>query len=303
MKKMIVLMVGFLLSIAILVLSLTGTAPRPPLGLAFTGLVLLMLVMDQIVQSVKSKQTDNSRQRTRILFWVMTLVLLMSIGQIAVWRLNFEDEIDEFDEEITDQRRSVTFYEAVDSLPPIKPPVKVEEPKCPYYKPDEVCELNLRELRNIIGDEWNHRYAGFKLSQHMLSMERIGTSRFRFVSVYADVVQPDLPSNQVVVGMSIPTEHPKIALPIGIRLKFDDSKIAQSLKDNVFYLIEGTLVFEDQEPEQIPYHEMKSGQQIMATYIHVDSIEPVKSDTAVIRKTSDKPPWFPTEYTKEGEQE
>ncbi len=303
MKKMIVLMVGFLLSIVILVLSITGTAPRPPLGLVITSMLLLLLVFDQIAQSVKTEQKESVRQRTRILFWVVLFVLVVSVGQIVVWRMTFEEEIDELDEESTEERHSVTYYDVVDSLPPMKPAPKIEEPKYPFYEAGEVCELNLRELINIIRDEWNHRYAGFKLSRNMLSMERVGTSHFRFVSVYADVVQPELPSNQVVVGMSIPTEHPQMALPIGIRLKFDDSETVKSLKDNVFYLIEGTLVLEDREPNQLTYDDMKSYDRIMATCIKVDSIEEVKAETAVIRKVREEPPWFPTQYEKAGTEE
>ncbi len=301
MKKTIVLVVGFLLSVTILTLFLTGTPPKPPLMLTFTSLLLLAFVIDQAAQSVKKDLDDKAKRRVHIFFWIVIFLLVMSIMQILIWKMTFEDDLDDLLEPGTEEHHSMTFYEKTDTIS-YHPPVKKDEPEYPFYKKDEVCELNLRELVNIIRNEWNHTAAGYRQSQSMLTIDHIGTRHFRFVANNAEHRYPKymLPTDAIMT-MALPTDHPVLTKPISVRLRLKDSRIVESLLPNKFYLIEGTLVIEKQDTDQPPYDEMSDEEKYAGIYIQVDSIEQVVAETAIINKAYRKPPWNPTEYKRIGE--
>ncbi len=302
MKKTIFLMTSLFLSLIIITLFLTGASPRPPLGLAFTCLLMLAVVIDQFFHAMRSDDKKKDEQRSRIFLWIIGILLMVSVLQLAFWRMSYDKEYDE--EELAevdlDLRSSETYYDIVDTLAVVKQKHEIEKIEYPFYNSDEVCELNLRELYGIIRDEWNSRRKGAKLSQRTVTLDRVGTNKFRFVGIYSSEVQPELPENQVIFGMSIPTEHPRYAIPVGIRVGFPDATSVASLGENTFYLIEGTMIYNHRYEYMETYDDLPAIDRFMACYIKVDSFRPVEAETTVVKKVAKKPPWNPTPYKEIG---
>ena len=178
---------------------------------------------------------------------------------------------------------------------------KIEEQNKPkpdpfyhFYKQDEICDLNIRELqylgKNLLKD--NLPYA--KKSKTRDTPENLGTDRFRVIGTMQTVHKYIKHDNEAILKMMKPYSEPFKQISTGFMLQFKDKKTVDNLKLNTYYEVTGRIKVYPTFKKYQTIEEFKKAEQTYGTYLEVESFREVNPpEDAVIRKFSKVPPFNP----------
>ncbi len=168
------------------------------------------------------------------------------------------------------------------------------EPFYHYYKKDEICELNLRELQNIGNIELRANLPHARKSKRKMTAENLGTDRFRVIGQMQTVHRFLKNDNDAILKMLKPYSEPFNQISTGFMLKFKDSKTVESLKLNVFYEVTGRLKISPLFKKYETIDEFKKKEQTFGVYLEVESYREVNPpEELLLKKMSNVPPFNP----------
>ncbi len=168
------------------------------------------------------------------------------------------------------------------------------EPFYHYYKKDEICELNIRELQNIGNIEMRANLPKARKSKRKMTTENLGTDRFRVIGQMQTVHRFLKNDNEAIIKMMKPFSEPFKQTATGFMLQFKDKKTVDNLKLNVFYEVTGRLKLSPLFKKYNTIEEFKKKEQTYGAYLEVESFREVNPpEDLLIRKMSKIPPFNP----------
>ena len=211
--------------------------------------------------------------------------------------------------------KTVPFQEKTDNSK-INPPLeelrkmneyKKEEQLEPYFSPDDIVDLNIKEIQLITENEINIHNSKYERTK-LVDLKALGTNKFRVVGKLHKASKMYLKNNQCILYM-LTRNFDRRPLKIGVQLNFPSEKDLEELDFDKYYKVTGELeiivdteklyIDRDQLPENIrsefpdKIKNVKIGLPAQITVLDIKQVANPKSD--YIWKYSDRPPFHPIE--------
>jgi|GEM_PF-3395245 len=276
--RRIMLVAAWLAGLYFLYWSLVFDPAQPPVSILAAGCGLLVLSLLETRFHVKGGGSFFTFLMPIALLGMATVVLLAAP---AVDTAGDEDA------------SSITLYGQTNDISDQIHVAASRIPATPFFQKDEVCALNLQELHLLVMNEWNARQPNSSPSPTCITLDKVGTDRFRVVGSWMTDHTLQLKPSEGVLAMYFAVDSPNPIRPVGMVLHFFDRRQAARMNSGDWYEVTGRLVV-NPETGTYPFQEMTSSQQMMTAWLKVEEVRPVEhpvQDTII--KNTTVPPYNP----------